>query len=787
MPSNLGRRCPYPDFYTKIHGISDLPIDSTGACIFHSQIIDWKRENSFDKYFLQLIQILNSTNDEINLYDFTEFVFVGSKIETSNQNEHYIFRVNDISLKKEACFLGASFLDSTIFDDIIFTEGADFQQTTFKRDLEFTNVNFGRLDFDKAEFLSKVFFTSIQIKNSALFCDTKFSGATYGFAVKFDKIMFDGITSFSDASFSLGEQSSVGFLQIRFNDVVDFTKTNFLCHVVFRDISFAGNTDFTDTLFGHVISTNRYRGSAVQFNHIEVAAKADISFKSTSLQNKMFQHDVQIDFSKEPLGIIRFENVNFSKINTTDRDELVRLAKLGKVEIGSGCIKYRFQTDKKNISISHNNALLVLEICQTFTNYFTVSNGLNLGFEIVEKTDTEISFFYFTDENISETIFFERLARTERNLWDLLCPLSTPLSSLKMQVPISTEKENAAINAVDGVSALFGTFFRVGVRIACGRWRESDTKELLNAIRFNNDGNEDNRTSALHKALCSQYKFLTLKSLISKQNKGLLPMKVDFAILTIIEVELHAVCSVFGLNADNRRKTTKDGNIYWYGEIHSSNGHSHSIVVARQTKMGNVNAESFATQVIRDCNPKFIFLVGIAASAVPEKIKLGDVVVADSVWYYEYNKVTSDRIEPQPEMIPTNEGLLRRLAGLREWDGVVSETRPDGTDSTSKKHQGVIASGEKVIADKVIRNQITAWHRKILAIEMEGYGFYRATLEPHHPIPGLIIRGICDEADDKKNDNWHKYAAQAAAEFTRHFISDSESVIEVSNKESENV
>jgi len=91
---------------------------------------------------------------------------------------------------------------------------------------------------------------------------------------------------------------------------------------------------------------------------------------------------------------------------------------LGKVEIASGCIKYRFQTEIKTISINRDNQALILELSQTFTNYFTTQNGLNLGFEIVERDNDTISFFYFTDENINEVEFLERLKRTEQNLWN---------------------------------------------------------------------------------------------------------------------------------------------------------------------------------------------------------------------------------------------------------------------------------------------------------------------------------------------------------------------------------
>jgi len=174
------------------------------------------------------------------------------------------------------------------------------------------------------------------------------------------------------------------------------------------------------------------------------------------------------------------------------------LAKSGKVEIGSGCIKYRFQTEVRTILIGESNASLILEIAGTFANYFTAQNGVNLGLEVTERTSEHIAFFYFTDEDIQEEEFLARLRWTEQDLWNLLAASPDVFQLLDGSAEALTTPQNAIINTVDGVSALIGTFFRVGIRIAMGRWRENDTTSLLEAIRFNPDSIEA-RAASLHK------------------------------------------------------------------------------------------------------------------------------------------------------------------------------------------------------------------------------------------------------------------------------------------------
>ncbi len=176
--------------------------------------------------------------------------------------------------------------------------------------------------------------------------------------------------------------------------------------------------------------------------------------------------------------------------------------------------------------------------------------------------------------------------------------------------------------------------------------------------------------------------------------------------------------------------------------------------------------------VLHDWQPAAALWVGIAASTDPNRVKLRDVVVGRSVWYYEHGKVTEEGTEPQPEMIHADAGLLKHFTGLADWDDAVGEERPDNTDTRPKVHAGVIASGEKVIADESTRQRIVAGQRKITAIAMEDYGFSQAIAQSADRVRHLVIRGICDDATSAKDDRWHPYAAAAAAAFAKHFLLD---------------
>jgi uncharacterized protein YjbI with pentapeptide repeats len=535
---SIGQRCPYPEFYEKVRATNTsapetesalvLPIDDRGACIFHSRQIEWKRRNDFKGKFLQLLQLLD-TDKAARVYDFAEFVFAGNEIETKGGSQKYVLHIADTIFCKQANFIGASFVDSFVLERVDFQNGAEFKYVTFDCDLRIENTRIRGSDFNQAKFMRLAIFTKVEFLSYALFTGVRFTGISSGYTVKFEDSRFQGITDFSGAVFALGDQSTAAFQKIQFEDCADFTGTQFNCHINFSDVIFTYGADFIDTKFDVVNSAARYRGAAVEFKQITVMPKAVLNFISTDPQNKLFNLDVQMSFKEEPTGIIQFENVNFNRITLDSKERLMQLAKLGRVQIGSGCIKYRFQTDIRTIAVDQGNAPLIIDICQTFTNYFTVSSGFNLGFEIVERAKTKISFFYFTDENISETTFLDRLAQTEQNLWNLLSIRSNE-QLLAHAEPTGTAlvapRESAVINAVDGISTLLGTFFRVAARIAFGVWKEADTKALLGAIRFNEAGADD-RALLLHKVLVDKYTGQALFVLNGQQNALLPPIPVN--------------------------------------------------------------------------------------------------------------------------------------------------------------------------------------------------------------------------------------------------------------------
>lgn len=246
-------------------------------------------------------------------------------------------------------------------------------------------------------------------------------------------------------------------------------------------------------------------------------------------------------------------------------------------------------------------------------------------------------------------------------------------------------------------------------------------------------------------------------------------VEIDFAIITAIEIERKAVCTALSLTDDQRVR--KGSRVYWRGRLPVADGF-YEIVVAQSLDMANVDAALLTSDVIRDWQPGAMLMVGIAASANRE-VNLGDVVVASNVHYYERGKVGPEGVvKLEPYIYPADSTLWSNILALPEWKTRIAAKRPDLKRVRPKVHHGVIASGERVIAYAALRDEIASSHRKTLAIEMEGYGFSKAASQSFEQVRHLVIRAICDDGSETKNDKWHAYAAAAAASYARHFLAD---------------
>lgn len=258
---------------------------------------------------------------------------------------------------------------------------------------------------------------------------------------------------------------------------------------------------------------------------------------------------------------------------------------------------------------------------------------------------------------------------------------------------------------------------------------------------------------------------------------------------------------------------SSDSNTYIWGRIGR-----HNIVITSLPE--GIYGPTSATQVASRLSSslpdlRFGLMVGIGAGVAAEDsgIRLGDVVVSKpagtvgGVVQYDSLKAkveNGERVDERIGFLAAPPTVL--LAALTKWGSTfemtgssipkilsnVFKSRPrlqktygypggakdplrnfasseenDERLNSPQIHLGVIASGHKLIKSSEERDGILKWLQKErihpICFEMEAAGLMDT-------FPCLVIRGICDYADEEKNDVWQRYAALTAACFGKEFL-----------------
>jgi nucleoside phosphorylase len=253
--------------------------------------------------------------------------------------------------------------------------------------------------------------------------------------------------------------------------------------------------------------------------------------------------------------------------------------------------------------------------------------------------------------------------------------------------------------------------------------------------------------------------------------RGLVPS--DFLIVTALPKERDACLE----RLHGRRELSVAGYTIHAGMIGRL-----TVSVALADRMGNVNAATVTTALILALRPRNVLLVGIAAGlrkqskdpADADSRSLGDVLIADQVVDYESAKMGASTVERRPFGHPAAAQLIRAAHELRpdDWNVDVRVQRPPDRSGRQKPREltGTVLSGNKVVADAAFADQVRQISPAAIGLEMEGFGVASACHQATPPVSFLLIKGICDFADEHKSDDWQPYAANVAAAFAAALI-----------------
>jgi nucleoside phosphorylase len=254
----------------------------------------------------------------------------------------------------------------------------------------------------------------------------------------------------------------------------------------------------------------------------------------------------------------------------------------------------------------------------------------------------------------------------------------------------------------------------------------------------------------------------------------------DVAIVCALEFpEFAAVIEAAGGAAKWRESS--DGtfaHVYRETSIVTNEGKSLRVVGATSTSMGLTAAAIVTTQLIMQYRPRLVVMIGIAAGTRQGNKEFGDILVADPSVDYASGKVAFSggvrEFLPDPYPLGLNPRLRAVLQKYQKNHRVFDEMRERWTGKlptrANRLYIGPLGAADQVIDDASRILEIQRNWRKLIGVEMETYGVYRACFESPDPKPRFVsFKAVCDFAAEKA-DSWQDYAAFAASYFAVHFL-----------------
>ena len=282
--------------------------------------------------------------------------------------------------------------------------------------------------------------------------------------------------------------------------------------------------------------------------------------------------------------------------------------------------------------------------------------------------------------------------------------------------------------------------------------------------------------------------------------------------ISALAIESAAAAEMLDTEHEPLPIAAEDSNDYVLGRIGQ-----HNVVMACINEAGGLPANNVATYLVKSFhNVRYVLMVGIGGGIPSEKhhIRLGDIVVCEpsgtsgGVVQSDFGKWETDGFKPMGHLNRPAEGLIRGIGAMKRqqirnkskihsfvkhfpgslsdpeaWkyqgrendpiyaedlelrqEGVCPECKAQPTPHAPdpKVHYGIIASGNQVIKNREqrdkLRDQLGA-----CCVEMEAFGLM-------NNFPCLVIRGISDYADGRKNDKWQPYAALTAAAYAKELL-----------------
>ncbi|MDO4338972.1 MAG: hypothetical protein Q4C91_12960 [Eubacteriales bacterium] len=240
------------------------------------------------------------------------------------------------------------------------------------------------------------------------------------------------------------------------------------------------------------------------------------------------------------------------------------------------------------------------------------------------------------------------------------------------------------------------------------------------------------------------------------------------ALLTATKTEAEGLKRIY--KNWSEKSFDNDSQLY-YETWFEREGKKCKVVTANQNEMGMTASAVLTMKIIEHFRPRYLIMVGIAAGIATEEIEqqeYGDVIVPTIIWDYSAGKFVNAK---QADIKYGKIGFIPRPAVFR-MDADIEKCVQRAIESPKNEchaYMGPMACGTAVVANReILDKQILTQFSHTAGLDMESYAVVYAASNATSPRPvPIIVKSVSDFADDKKSDQYQKFAVYTSSEFAK--------------------
>jgi nucleoside phosphorylase len=309
--------------------------------------------------------------------------------------------------------------------------------------------------------------------------------------------------------------------------------------------------------------------------------------------------------------------------------------------------------------------------------------------------------------------------------------------------------------------------------VLASRDPKAEDKTYFNADIWNSDGvidlNDSHPSQIIQEILPKDEIFPLTRPFKLRDNET-----IDFAIITALYYdELEEIRRAFGLTKVSQFEF---GNNVGYAFEYNS----FKMIAVSQAEMGMVDSAILTSEIMMRFTPKYIIMPGVCGGDT--KTNFGDIVISKKIHFFQAGKLKNEGFSKESVEVKMDNSTIKKIQqGEKEIVAEIQEELKNTMDDAIQKfkplsenkisiHFEPTACSTMVIDKKGYFEEIIKdIDRKMIAVEMEGYGVARATEYLLTNTKAVLIKCVMDKTE-LKDDIAKPYAAYVSAQFVKKLI-----------------